>query len=49
MSVDQLLNRWIVPLEKRYDFLNMASGKKIQVPFDQLIIFRPTYSRKICG
>jgi hypothetical protein len=34
-----LLNRWIVPLEKRYDFLNMASGKKIQVPFDQLIVF----------
>lgn len=39
MSVDQLLNRWIVPLEKRYDFLNMPSGKKIQVPFDQLVIF----------
>jgi hypothetical protein len=39
MSVDQLLNRWIVPLEKRYDFLNMSSGKKIQVPFDQLVIF----------
>jgi DNA-binding PadR family transcriptional regulator len=39
MPVDQLLNRWIVPLEKRYDFLNMPSGKKIQVPFDQLIIF----------
>ena len=39
MSVDQLLNRWIVPLEKRYDFLNMVSGKKIQVPFDQLVIF----------
>jgi hypothetical protein len=39
MSVDQLLNRWIVPLEKRYDFLNMTSGKKIQVPFDQLVIF----------
>ena len=34
-----LLNRWIVPLEKRYDFLNLPSGKKIQVPFDQLIIF----------
>ncbi|MFI4875074.1 MAG: AAA family ATPase, partial [Blastopirellula sp. JB062] len=30
---------WIVPLEKRYDFLNMANGKKIQVPFDQLVIF----------
>ncbi|TWU34222.1 hypothetical protein Poly41_43680 [Novipirellula artificiosorum] len=39
MSIDQLLNRWIIPLEKRYDFLNMANGKKIQVPFDQLVIF----------
>ncbi|MBI1902766.1 MAG: AAA family ATPase [Planctomycetia bacterium] len=39
MSIDQLLNRWILPLEKRYDFLNLSSGKKIQVPFDQLIIF----------
>jgi predicted ATPase with chaperone activity len=39
MSIDELLNRWIVPLEKRYDFLNLASGKKIQVPFDQLIVF----------
>ncbi|MGV3483192.1 MAG: AAA family ATPase, partial [Planctomycetaceae bacterium] len=39
MSVDQLLNRWIIPLEKRYDYLNMSSGKKIQVPFDQLVIF----------
>src|SRR5439155_25206616 len=35
----ELLNRWIVPLEKRYDYLNLASGKKLQVPFDQLIIF----------
>ena len=39
MPVTMLLNRWIVPLEKRYDFLNLPSGKKIQVPFDQLIIF----------
>ncbi len=39
MTTDELLNRWIVPLEKRYDFLNLSSGKKIQVPFDQLIIF----------
>lgn len=39
MSVDQLLNRWIVPLEKRFDYLNMSSGKKIQVPFDQLVVF----------
>jgi predicted ATPase with chaperone activity len=34
-----LLNRWIVPLENKHDFLTLASGKKIQVPFEQLIIF----------
>ena len=39
MPVDVLLNRWIVPLEKRYDYLNLPSGKKIRVPFDQLIVF----------
>jgi predicted ATPase with chaperone activity len=39
MSIDELLNRWIVPLEKRYDYLNLPNGKKIQVPFDQLVIF----------
>jgi predicted ATPase with chaperone activity len=39
MQPVELLNRWIVPLEKRYDFLSLANGKKIRVPFDQLIIF----------
>lgn len=39
MSTDELLNRWIVPLEKRHDFLNLPNGKKIEVPFDQLIVF----------
>ncbi len=39
MTTDELLNRWIVPLEKRYDFLNLPNGKKFQVPFDQLVIF----------
>jgi len=39
MSIDQLLNRWIVPLEKRHDYLNFAFGKKIRVPFNQLVIF----------
>jgi predicted ATPase with chaperone activity len=34
-----LLNRWIVPLEKRYDYLNLTSGRKIRVPFDQFVIF----------
>src|SRR5262245_34631614 len=35
----ELLNRWILPLEDRHDFLTVASGKKFQVPFEQLIIF----------
>jgi len=35
----ELLNRWIVPLENRHDFLTLSTGKKIQVPFEQLIIF----------
>jgi predicted ATPase with chaperone activity len=35
----ELLNRWIVPLECRHDFLTLATGKKIEVPFEQLIIF----------
>ena len=39
MPVVELLNRWIVPLEKRYDFLSVPCGKRIQVPFDQIIIF----------
>lgn len=34
-----LLNRWIVPLEKRYDYLTTVTGKKIEIPFDQLLIF----------
>lgn len=35
----ELLNRWIVPLESRLDYLTLSTGKKIQVPFEQLIIF----------
>jgi hypothetical protein len=39
IRVEELLNRWVVPLEMRVDFLNLPNGKKITVPFDQLIIF----------
>jgi predicted ATPase with chaperone activity len=35
----ELLNRWIVPLECGHDYLTLDTGKKIQVPFEQLIIF----------
>src|SRR5437762_8030368 len=35
----ELLNRWIVPLESRVDCLTLHTGKKFQVPFDVLIVF----------
>ena len=36
---DELLNRWVVPLDRRIDFLTMVGGKKIEVPFEMLIVF----------
>jgi hypothetical protein len=39
VSTVDLLNRWIVPLEKRYDYLTTPCGRKIQVPFNQMIVF----------
>lgn len=35
----ELLNRWIIPLEKRVDYLTLPSGRKICVPFEQLVVF----------
>jgi hypothetical protein len=34
-----LLNRWIVPLESRVDYLTLHTGKKFEIPFDVLIVF----------
>ena len=34
-----LLNRWIVPLENRVDFLTLHTGRKVEVPFDVLVVF----------
>ncbi|GAC1466269.1 MAG: ATPase AAA [Chloroflexota bacterium] len=39
MSPADLLNRWIVPLELRVDFLKLNSGRKLEVPFDELLVF----------
>jgi predicted ATPase with chaperone activity len=38
-SPKELLNRWIVPLENRLDYLSLATGQQFQVPFEQLTIF----------
>ncbi len=39
ISPTQLLNRWIVPLETRIDFLRLTSGMTFQIPFKQLLVF----------
>jgi len=41
-----LLNRWIVPLEKKVDYLALQTGKKLEVPFDVLIVFSTNLSPK---
>jgi predicted ATPase with chaperone activity len=46
VSPRELLNRWIVPLEKRTDYLTLATGHKIDVPFDALIIFATNLNPK---
>jgi len=39
MRPQDLLNRWIVPLESRVDYLTLHTGRKFQVPFEVLIVF----------
>jgi hypothetical protein len=39
MRPQELLNRWIVPLENRIDFLTLHTGRKFQIPFEVLIVF----------
>ena len=39
MRPDELLNRWIIPLDRRFDLLSLPNGKTIKVPFDQLLVF----------
>ena len=34
-----LLNRWVVPLESRVDYLGLHTGRKFQVPFDVMVVF----------
>jgi MoxR-like ATPase len=39
VSPRNLLNRWIVPLEGRVDYLNLHTGKSFVIPFEELVIF----------
>jgi hypothetical protein len=46
MPPQDLLNRWILPLERRVDFLTLHNGKKIEVPFEQLVVFSTNLNEK---
>lgn len=35
----EFLNRWVVPLDRRLDFLTLVGGKKIEIPFEMLVVF----------
>ena len=39
ISPRDLLNRWIVPLDRRVDFLSLGSGRKFDVPFEVMVVF----------
>ncbi|HLI64093.1 MAG TPA: hypothetical protein VKV05_11880 [Terriglobales bacterium] len=36
---EELLNRWVVPLDRGIDFLTLAGGKKVEIPFDPCVVF----------
>jgi len=36
---EELLNRWVVPLDRGVDFLTLAGGNKIEIPFEMLVVF----------
>ncbi|MGB9180052.1 MAG: hypothetical protein WCB68_12465 [Pyrinomonadaceae bacterium] len=46
VSPVDLLNRWIVPLERRVDYLALHTGKKIEVPFEELVVFSTNLDEK---
>jgi hypothetical protein len=46
VAPQDLLNRWIMPLERRVDFLTLHSGKKIEVPFEMLVVFSTNLDEK---
>lgn len=49
ISPKELLNRWIYPLEKKIDYLTLVTGKKIEVPFNQLLVFSSNLTPKMLG
>jgi hypothetical protein len=46
---EELLNRWVVPLDRRIDFLTLAGGKKIEIPFEMLVVFASNMDPAVAG
>ena len=44
MRPEELLNRWVVPLDRRVDFLSMAGGKQVEIPFEMFVVFATNLS-----
>ena len=44
---NDLLNRWIVPMENQVDFMKLNTGASFTLPFDVLLMFSPICSRPI--
>ena len=44
MRPEDLLNRWVVPLDRRTDFLMLAGGKQIEIPFEMFVVFATNLS-----
>ena len=43
VSPQDILNRWVIPLERRIDYLTLHTGKKFPVPFDELVVFSTNF------
>lgn len=43
-SAVELMNRWIVPMDRRQDFLSLHTGYKFPVPFDMIIVFSSNFA-----
>ena len=42
-SAVELMNRWIVPMDRRVDYLSLHTGHKFQVPFDVIVVFSSNF------
>lgn len=49
IRAEELLNRWIAPMDRRVDFINLPTGRQISLPFEQILVFATNLDPKtIC-